>query len=74
MTPAQFKVARAALDVSQVALATALGIHPVTVQCYESGKLTVPQAIVLAMQALRAAQPPEPRRRALGPSIGRRPS
>ena len=72
MTPAQFKTARRALDVSQVSLGTALGIHSVTVQCYESGKLTVPTAIVLAMEALSAVQPPEPRRRPLEPRIGPR--
>lgn len=58
MTPEAFKARLAALGLSQVGAAKALGIDPRTVRRYCSGALTVTRLVELALDSLkRKARP-----------------
>lgn len=53
MTPTQFRTKLAALNLSQVGAAKALGIDPRTVRRYARGDLRVTQLVELALEGLK---------------------
>lgn len=57
MTPAELKLRRAALGMSQSQLATALGITEKRYQVWEVGRNAIPPFLHLALDALAARQP-----------------
>lgn len=57
MTPAEFRQVRKALGLTQVELAAKLGIHPITVSHYETGKTKIPYWLGIAIQTFRKEAP-----------------
>jgi D-3-phosphoglycerate dehydrogenase len=53
MEPAEFIAARAALGMSQSALAAALGVDQATISRWEAGKARIPAPVVLALAGLK---------------------
>lgn len=63
MTPEQFVSARAALALSQAAMAEALGVDQATISRWESGKVRIPNAVELALETLKETLAPMPTER-----------
>lgn len=63
MTPEQFVSARAALALSQAAIADALGVDQATISRWESGKVRIPNAVELALETLKETLAPMPTER-----------
>lgn len=54
MTPTAFLARRKALGMTQAQLATALGVHQMTISKWERGKTRIPGHVALALDALAA--------------------
>ena len=52
MTPAELKVARDKLELTQAALASLLGVHRIAVVRWETGVRKIPSMLRLALKAL----------------------
>lgn len=57
MTPAELRATRARLGLTQPALAALLGVHPLTVSQWETGRRAIPAFLHLALKQLE--QPKE---------------
>ncbi len=52
MTGKEFKIKRINLDLTQTQLAAELGLQANTVSRYETGEMTVPKAVELALETI----------------------
>jgi DNA-binding transcriptional regulator YiaG len=56
--PAELRRIRARLDLTQAALATAIGVHRVTVAKWEAGDRTIPEPVARLVKRIQAERQP----------------